>query len=186
MKRLALLIARLYPYAWRQRYGQELNALIEDSTPGPAVLLDTLQGALAMQIKWNGLRVAAFGVAGAIIAEASSFAIKETYRGTVVLSVSDRNEVLAASQRILSRQSLWQIIEKNQLYHEDRNRFSNEALISRIRSSIRRGGIHQWGAKPDTFHVSFEYPDRSKAKAVTDDLAQLFLKDSTYESRLID
>ena len=46
MKRLAILIARLYPLAWRRRYGQELDPLIEDSKPGLSGLIDMLKGAL--------------------------------------------------------------------------------------------------------------------------------------------
>ena len=186
MKRIALLLARLYPYAWRQRYGQELEALIQDSKPSVPWLLDTLKGALTMQIKSNGLRIAYFGIAGAIIAGASSFAISDSYVGTVVLGVSDRNATIASAQRILSQRSLWQIIEKNQLYRGDRNRIPNEEMLEMMRHSIKIGGQYKLDDKPQAFTIWFQGPDRIQAKAVAEDLAQLFLKDSANGNRLIE
>jgi hypothetical protein len=39
------LFVRLYPRSWRERYGDELSALLEDRPPGPADALDLLLGA---------------------------------------------------------------------------------------------------------------------------------------------
>src|SRR5207302_273645 len=39
-------ILRLYPPAWRRRYGDELEALLEDIGPSPAVIADALIGAV--------------------------------------------------------------------------------------------------------------------------------------------
>jgi hypothetical protein len=44
--RLCLAILRLYPDAWRQRYEPEMRAVIEQSAPSPATILDLLGGAL--------------------------------------------------------------------------------------------------------------------------------------------
>ena len=33
MKRLIRFLARLYPTRWRERYGEEFDALLEDSLP---------------------------------------------------------------------------------------------------------------------------------------------------------
>jgi hypothetical protein len=45
MKSLAFRMLRLYPPAWRARYGEELAALLEMSVCSPFVLLDVLRGA---------------------------------------------------------------------------------------------------------------------------------------------
>jgi hypothetical protein len=42
---------RLYPRQWRRRYGDELAALLEDTTPGWASLFDLVRGACIMQIR---------------------------------------------------------------------------------------------------------------------------------------
>lgn len=185
MKLLALLIAKLYPLGWRRRYGHELEALIEDSKPSLSWLLDILKGALTMQIKSNGLRIALFGIAGALIAAASSFAIADSYVGTAVLGVRDANAAYASAQQILSRRSLWRIIEKNQLYESDRNSIPLEDVIDIMRHSIKIGGPHKRGAQPQAIVVSFQTHDRTKAKTVTEDLAQIFLKDSGNINRVI-
>ncbi len=39
-------IVRLYPRAWRERYGDEVLALLEDRPPGPRASLDLLFGAM--------------------------------------------------------------------------------------------------------------------------------------------
>lgn len=46
MRSVALRALRLYPPAWRARYGEELAAVIEMSSATPFVLLDVLRGAL--------------------------------------------------------------------------------------------------------------------------------------------
>jgi len=45
------LLLRLYPRAWRERYGEELSALIETQSPlGLGTWLDLLRGALAAHL----------------------------------------------------------------------------------------------------------------------------------------
>jgi hypothetical protein len=45
------LLLRLYPRAWRERYGEELSALIETQRPlGPGTWLDLLRGALVAHL----------------------------------------------------------------------------------------------------------------------------------------
>ncbi len=42
--------ARLYPAAWRARYGHELDILLEDAGASWTDLLDIVRGALTMQM----------------------------------------------------------------------------------------------------------------------------------------
>ena len=48
------LLVRLYPRAWRERYGDELLALLEDLPVAPATVLDLLHGAATAH--WRGAR----------------------------------------------------------------------------------------------------------------------------------
>lgn len=50
MKWWMRLIVQLYPRAWRQRYGDELEALIEDAGPGWRVAADVARGAAMMHL----------------------------------------------------------------------------------------------------------------------------------------
>lgn len=45
-RRLAKAAVRLYPAAWRERYGDEIDALLEKTAPGPGVVLDLGLGAI--------------------------------------------------------------------------------------------------------------------------------------------
>ena len=51
MTRLMRLALRLYPRRWRRRYGDELEALLEDSQPGWQGVVDVARGAVAMQLR---------------------------------------------------------------------------------------------------------------------------------------
>jgi hypothetical protein len=49
VKGVAQLLIRLYPAGWRARYGEEFEALLEDSSAGWPAVLDLLKGAIKMQ-----------------------------------------------------------------------------------------------------------------------------------------
>jgi len=50
MRRAIQLAANLYPQGWRERYGEEFDALLEDVKPGWKQFTDVLRGALKMQM----------------------------------------------------------------------------------------------------------------------------------------
>lgn len=50
-RRLAELTMRLYPIAFRRRYGEEMEALIEDREPGMRDVLDMLRAALTAHLR---------------------------------------------------------------------------------------------------------------------------------------
>jgi drug/metabolite transporter (DMT)-like permease len=49
------LLVRLYPQPWRERYGDELAALLEDRPPGPFDVADLALGALDAHLHLRGL-----------------------------------------------------------------------------------------------------------------------------------
>ena len=87
MRRLARLAARLYPPAWRARYGVEFDALVEDSGSGWRTLADILKGAIVMQFtRWSFARVvAACGVAGLAVAAIIAFRTSDLYVSSAVM-----------------------------------------------------------------------------------------------------
>jgi hypothetical protein len=48
-------LVRLYPKAWRERYGDELAVLLEDRPPGPFDVADLLLGAIDAHLHLRGL-----------------------------------------------------------------------------------------------------------------------------------
>jgi uncharacterized protein involved in exopolysaccharide biosynthesis len=67
MKRLVRLAVWLYPAWWRQRYGSEFEALLEDVKPGWGGLFDVLNGAVAMQMKIVGMIPVVCALTGALV-----------------------------------------------------------------------------------------------------------------------
>lgn len=52
-------LIRLYPRAWRERYGDEFEAFLEDSGGGPATAADVVRGALDARLRAGDWRPAA-------------------------------------------------------------------------------------------------------------------------------
>jgi hypothetical protein len=69
MNRLSWIITGLYPAAWKKRYGDELDALIEDAGADWGTLFDLLKESIKMNVKtWSwGRWVLVFGVAGILL-----------------------------------------------------------------------------------------------------------------------
>jgi hypothetical protein len=79
MKLLLRFAARLYPRAWRDRYGEEFDALIDDMTPRWRHVVNIVVGALIMQISRLALVPVAAAVVGAIAGAAVSLAMPPVY-----------------------------------------------------------------------------------------------------------
>ncbi len=92
MKRALWLLARLYPVAWRKRYGMEFDALLEDVPHNLRTLLDVSEGAFKMQLKsWGDVRLAAaLGFAGIIVAAGVSLVLPRQYQSTALVDISGR------------------------------------------------------------------------------------------------
>jgi hypothetical protein len=103
---------RLYPHAWRQRYGNEFSALLDDVGGGPTVFLNVLKGAISMRGQSKDFRyLAAFSVAGLLIAGGVSLRIPNRYRSSAVAEVRIASgadpvqAVLRATTGLLGRQA---------------------------------------------------------------------------------
>jgi hypothetical protein len=79
MKPLLRAAARLYPRAWRVRYGEEFDTLIDDLTPQWRHVFNIVAGALIMQISSTALIPVDMAVAGAIAGAAVSLAMPPVY-----------------------------------------------------------------------------------------------------------
>lgn len=79
MKPLLRAAARLYPRAWRARYGEEFDALIDDMTPRWRDVLNIVCGALIMQISRLAAPPVAFAIGGAMLGAAVSLAMPPVY-----------------------------------------------------------------------------------------------------------
>jgi capsular polysaccharide biosynthesis protein len=181
MRRWILLAARLYPRAWRERYGEEFQALLEDVKPGWRELADVIGGALKMQIA-KGITplktMAALAVAGMIVAAVASFAVPRRYVSSAVVRIAAQADapqrIDAIRMDVLSRGNLAALICKPSwdLYSEERQRAPLEDAIEQMQRDIQIRPV----AAPSpngaqALGVFFTYPDKEKAQAVVRELA---------------
>ncbi|HKA01508.1 MAG TPA: hypothetical protein VKE70_33580, partial [Candidatus Solibacter sp.] len=185
LKSLIVWAVHLYPSRWRDRYRDELLALIEDAPPRTGDVWDVLQGAMLMQMTSETVPkiVAGFALAGVIASGVWAWKQPDKYLSTSIVRVGveesgmERQQRLQrAAQEALSRNSLATILVKNKLYREARGQEPLEHVIRDMRNSIR---IVPHGSD---IAVEFTYPDPAVAqKAARDIVTALQRADAKLE-----
>jgi uncharacterized protein involved in exopolysaccharide biosynthesis len=182
----------LYPACWRERYGTEFEAFLEDVKPGWRDGLNLAQGAFAMRITtWNFGKIAAiFGLTGTLLAGVIAFMIPNEYVSMSVIQVQSQRaaaepDEVATIDRlvrtVLSRKSLADIISKEHLYEGDRAKSPLESLIDRMRKDISVGKVvHPRNLNSSAFTVSFVSPDAVQAQRITRDLTALLIEENSH------
>jgi hypothetical protein len=165
MKHVLRFLIRLYPAWWRDRYGKELEALVEDS--GSHDVWDLLRGAMEMQMKtWSfGRTVVVCGIAGLVLAGVVAFSMPYQYRSTATLKAEQQDPSPAYWHALaiaaFPPQALSEIIHREHLYTNT----PIEDSIDRMRRGIRMEPVSQ-----DVARVSFAYEDPVQAQRVSQDL----------------
>src|SRR5208282_1252178 len=92
MTRLIHLFARLYPRPWRERYGAEYQALLddvhlEDVRPAAWIAADVFTGAIAMQMRtWKSWKIAAVpALLGLAVIAGLFFEMPTTYISNAII-----------------------------------------------------------------------------------------------------
>ena len=87
-----------------------------------------------------GKRVAVFGLAGALLAAALSFTLRDKYLSEALVTVRNAEgqagELEQLVRKALNRDSLIGIIEKQHLYERERASTPIDAVIDKMRSNI--------------------------------------------------
>ena len=178
MKTLLRILARLYPAAWRKRYGAEFEALIEDARPGLGGALDILKGALAMQVtSWTPSRVLAVSaVAGVLIAIGIAYAMPRKWSSAAVIQadVQTPDRVNTLAQTALSRGALATILHNSGIYRDNLKTMPEEDVLEIFKRSIKVSPVRS--ASGNAFQVRFTYGDPRLAQQVTQALAASFIE----------
>jgi hypothetical protein len=95
MRRLMRLATRLYPAPWRERYGQEFEALLDDLDASWRDVLNVLMGGLAMRIMSISLVPVGLALVGVLAGAAISLATPGLYQssGRLRLTANDSTSV---------------------------------------------------------------------------------------------
>jgi hypothetical protein len=174
MRRVLRFLVLLYPRSWRERYGREFEALLEDAAPRWRDLGDVVLSALAVQMRtWGfGKIVAALGLAGALVGTAASFALPERYVSEAVLRSdhADRTDPIgsAAFSHVLRRQSLEEVIRQDDLYEDELSQKPMEDVFLDMRHAIRISS-----PASGMINIAFHYDDRYKAQRALSDIVNL-------------
>jgi len=171
---------RIYPRTWRERYGREFEAMLED-LPERGLrwnsVWDISKGAIAMraiQGPANLMKVTAiFAVAGLIVAGGIAFAIPDSFvsMSLVKADSSIDGEILSNSlQRTLTDKWMQGLIGKYGLYQGKANAVE---LLKRdfVVRPIKRGRSGE-GA----FHVGVRHADPETARRINVELTEAILK----------
>jgi len=190
MKRVLRLAARLYPPAWRARYGAEFEALLEDTGANWSALADVLKGAMVMQFtRWNAARMVALcGTLGLAVAGVIAIQTQDRYVSEAIIvgkqpvSGTELGESLRqAGEKVLAPSALADLIRKFDLYPEERKSEPLEKIAEKIRRNIDIVRAVGWKGDDNAaipfvpFKLRFSYPDPSKAQAVTRELTLRFI-----------
>lgn len=177
MKRAIRAVARLYPKRWRARYGDELEALLEDSRADWRSLGDVFLEAIKMQfIHWGFARIMTVaGLAGALIAAGVSLTLQDRWVCSAVVAVDGNDPAtLVSLQKTLleveSRGALTGVINKLGLYPSERQRMPIEDVLEKMQDALQVTPIAGRSGPITALAVRFEYEDRHKAQQATREL----------------
>jgi hypothetical protein len=198
MTRLMPVLARLYPRPWRERYGEEFSALLEDINPSPTAAFNIFTGAVGMQIRtWSYGWMFAISAALAIAAFAAMLvAIPKTYvsqgtllfNGAVPFKQADIDSLVEIAQQVESHGNLTGLITSQNLYSHQRSRMEFQDVIELMRRSVRIEPAAGQGSLK-MIVVGFVYPDPGIAQRVTGRLLDSLIdqsKNSTTSLRALD
>jgi uncharacterized protein involved in exopolysaccharide biosynthesis len=188
MKTLAQWAARLYPQAWRARYAEEFEALLEDAGPGAGDLWDIARGALFMQMTsisfWK--IVAGCAVGGALAAGIVATILPNRYVSTAVLRIDAapreaQIQLMHLQQAALSRSSLTSIATAQNLYTNELKKLPLEDVIQEMRKDIRIRPSNLRGEP--AFAVEFANENPAAAQATVRAIVSSLIEHNLQASR---
>ena len=202
MRGLIRFLSRLYPTAWRERYGAEFAALLEDVEPDWRTLLDIVKGALEMRMgTWNLATISATtGLIGALVALGVSFVMPLRYASVAVLRISPpaqwgptleqgqamKDSLMRLTNIVESPASLVSVINSVDLYKDERARMPIEDVVQDMKKKISIAPVipRISGPKPKRMAVAirFESDNPVTAQTVTRDLVARFLEQNIRDA----
>ncbi len=214
MNLLLNLVLRLYPKWWRERYGDEFNALLEDVRPGIVDTLNILKGALAMQLSTHGKNIRTIGLTtmiGIIAVLILGLTMEHQFESTALLLIQRQkadNTMLQDTPESSSRTPLHASESMTPLHKLQtiRQQLTNSEFLMQIADnhnlfsgldSTKRLELMKKGIKihvasnqnmQDTsisaLSISFVYPDRTVVNKVINELTAKFINANIEQARL--
>jgi hypothetical protein len=150
VKRLIRLAALLYPAWWRQRYGPEFDALVDDLQPTWRDVADIAQGAITMQMKTLAAVPVLCAVVGVMLGAAIAWRTPELFASTATLRLAPEG---AAGARTVTAENVRAVMD--------------EAVDlpggAKARTLLT---VRKEGAAPPVLRVTYVDPDPTRAQHV--------------------
>lgn len=175
MKGILKFLARFYPSAWRRRYGDEYEALLEQTKPRAQDVFDVFWGAFKMQMKtWRILRIMIVcSLAGALAAVAISFTRPPLYRSRTLISVAPvdpqavGNEIVERTKDLWAQPFLSAVIQEENLYPSERAQMPLNDVVDLMKKNIDIRLLPRKDGRPaSALALDFIYPDPHVAQRV--------------------
>jgi uncharacterized protein involved in exopolysaccharide biosynthesis len=177
---------RLYPKSWRNRYGEEIAALIDESPNTWRTVPDLIAGAIKEQFNMQSFTRLALGLslAGLVAGFAGSFAVTPQFTSHASFEMPAES-LLQIQAGVESRASLAAIINdpRLNLYREEKRRIPLEDVEDLMRQNIRISRI-QTGTN-SVVSISFTYRDPNKAVDTVNTLITAMIREFTARSRFL-
>ncbi len=179
-------ITFLYPRAWRERYGEEFSALLEDAPPGWTGVVEIAWEALKMHFELMNRRAfAGCVVAGLAVAAFVAYRTPDKFASSAVLRLSGSADVDPEAltsegakllRELLSRTSLSNLMQKPglDLYKTERQRMPLEDVIQKMKDEDLRVSVlpEKPGSKEFAIHIAYNGPDPKRAQDVVETLVR--------------
>jgi hypothetical protein len=202
MRRWIAWAARLYPRDWRERYGAEFDALLEDAPADWRQLWNVTRKALAMQFAANALDLKIIGavtLAGALVAAVAAYRVPPRYVSSAVIRIVSSGQSVPPAmleretgtrfERLRGYLTSYRPNIKERL--KAGLRVAPERLLWRdLEEPIRTGGeiqvepLHLRVPNGIAFRVSFAYSDRRQAQDAVRQLITVLAKDNDSRNQL--
>ena len=180
LKKWIKQLARLYPSAWRERYGAEFDALLEDIAPSTRDAFDTFFGAIKMQIATRGFSgiTVACSLFGMVFAVLLSFTMPMRYQSLAIVQASPVADATGhllqrATEVAFTEEFLASVIQKDNLYSRKRARVPLDQVVANMKRHIRVHLMPQASSESSnslTFVLQVDYADARVAEQVNKQL----------------
>ncbi len=197
MRRWIRYAAGLYPQSWREEFGEEFRAVLDDVEPSWRVFGNVLRGAIEMRMMngsgWAKL-VAAMAIVGAAVGLGVSYRVAPVYVSSATIRVTPvvdpvrpataealrervAQHVAEMETELRTRQALASVINDSRLllYSAEQRTKPLEDVIEEMRRDLQMTAVPS-SADGVVLSISFSYGDPAKARATVQTLVAKFIE----------
>jgi uncharacterized protein involved in exopolysaccharide biosynthesis len=157
---------------------------------GAGLLLGLVSGAIWSIVRrkerWSFRRIGAFAAGGIALGLTVAFLIPDEFVSTAMLRTNDIGKLQSTIAEVLSDDSLAAIVRQDDLFSRELSNGNMSDVTRKMRNEFIRVQQVQAGPDDGAIVLSFRYPDRWKAQAVTRDLVKRVFTRAQVATEVLD